>query len=85
MYVELKRGLVVENLGGKTERSRSWDAPLCSVEKLPLRHGGTQLRPAWRTTPIGKQKADVAECPEAFDHVGLLSNEPSSLAGLLFI
>jgi hypothetical protein len=31
------------------------------------------------------KKADVAEHPEVFDHVGLLVNEPSSFAGLLFI
>jgi len=31
------------------------------------------------------KKADVAEHPEAFDHVGLLVNEPSSQAGMLFV
>jgi hypothetical protein len=31
------------------------------------------------------QKADVAERPQAFDHVGLLTNEPSGMAELLFI
>jgi hypothetical protein len=31
------------------------------------------------------KKADVAEHPEVFDHVGLLVNEPSSYAGMLFI
>jgi hypothetical protein len=31
------------------------------------------------------KKADVAEHPEVFDHVGLLSNEPLGTAGLLFI
>jgi hypothetical protein len=31
------------------------------------------------------KKADVAEHPEVFDHVGLLVNEPSSSAGLPFI
>jgi len=30
------------------------------------------------------KKADVAEHPEAFDHVGLLVNKPSGKAGLLF-
>jgi len=24
----------------------------------------------------GKKKADVVECPEAYDHVGLLVNQP---------
>jgi hypothetical protein len=32
-----------------------------------------------------QKKADVAEHPEAFDHVGLLSNEPPSRTGLHFI
>jgi hypothetical protein len=32
-----------------------------------------------------EQKTDVAEHPKAFDHVGLLVNEPPSRAGLLFI
>ena len=31
------------------------------------------------------KKADVAEHPEAFDHVGLLFNEPPGRAELLFI
>jgi hypothetical protein len=31
------------------------------------------------------KKADVAEHPEVFDHVGLLINEPLGMAGLLFI
>jgi hypothetical protein len=31
------------------------------------------------------KKADVAENPEVFDHVGLLVNEPSSSAGVPFI
>jgi len=30
------------------------------------------------------KKADVAEHPEAFDHVGLLFNEPLGTAELLF-
>jgi hypothetical protein len=30
------------------------------------------------------KKADVAEHPEAFDHVGLLFNEPTGRAGLSF-
>jgi hypothetical protein len=30
------------------------------------------------------KKADVVEYPEAFDHVGLPVNEPSSDAGMLF-
>jgi hypothetical protein len=35
--------------------------------------------------PRKMKKADVAEHPEVFDHVGLLVNEPSSSAGLPFI
>jgi hypothetical protein len=31
------------------------------------------------------KKADVVENPEAFDHVGLLVNEPPGTAGLPFI
>jgi hypothetical protein len=31
------------------------------------------------------KKADVAEYPQVFDHVGLLSNEPLGTAGLLSI
>ena len=31
------------------------------------------------------KKADVAEHPKAFDHVGLLFNEPPGRAGLFFI
>jgi hypothetical protein len=32
-----------------------------------------------------QKKADVAEHPKVFHHVGLLVNEPSGMAGLLFI
>jgi hypothetical protein len=35
--------------------------------------------------PAQTKKADVAEHPEVFDHVGLLVNEPSSYAGMLFL
>jgi hypothetical protein len=31
------------------------------------------------------KKADVAEHPEVFDHVGLLFNEPPSTTGLLSV
>ena len=31
------------------------------------------------------KKADVVEYPEVFDHIGLLVNEPSSLAGVPFV
>jgi hypothetical protein len=31
-----------------------------------------------------QKKADVAEYLKVFDHVGLLTNEPPSTAGLLF-
>jgi hypothetical protein len=35
---------------------------------------------------LGKnEKADVAEHPDVFNHVGLLVNEPSSFAGLPFV
>ena len=44
-----------------------------------FRHCGTFL--------LGKKtkKADVAEHPEVFDHVGLLTNEPPGTTGLLSI
>jgi hypothetical protein len=32
-----------------------------------------------------RKKADVADHPEVFDHVGLLVNEPPGTAELLFI
>jgi hypothetical protein len=35
--------------------------------------------------PTRTKKADVAEHPMVFDHVGLLTNEPPSTAGLLLI
>jgi len=35
--------------------------------------------------PTRTKKADVAEHPEVFDHVGLLVNEPPGTAGLLSI
>jgi hypothetical protein len=38
-----------------------------------------------RPAPPRTKKADVAEHPEVFDHVGLLINEPPDTAGLLFI
>jgi hypothetical protein len=38
-----------------------------------------------RTAATGKKKADVAEHPTAFDHVGLLINEPPGSAELPFI
>jgi hypothetical protein len=37
------------------------------------------------TVSAKKKKADVAEHPEVFDHVGLLVNGPSSYAGVPFI
>ena len=37
----------------------------------------------WEKT--GTKKADVAEHPKVFDHVGLLANEPLGTAGVLSI
>jgi hypothetical protein len=37
------------------------------------------------TVRAKNKKADVAEHPKVFDHVGLLTNEPLGKAGLLFI
>ena len=42
------------------------------------------MTPILRPPPQAK-KADVMEHPEAFDHVGLLVNEPPGQAGLPFI
>jgi len=38
-----------------------------------------------RLTSPRTKKADVAEHPKVFDHVGLLANEPPGTAGLLSI
>ena len=35
----------------------------------------------WSSASQAKKKADVVERPQAFDHVGLLVNEPSGSAG----
>jgi hypothetical protein len=34
--------------------------------------------------PSKTKKADVAEHPKVFDHVGLLSNKPTGRAGVFF-
>jgi hypothetical protein len=34
---------------------------------------------------IENKKADVAEHPKVFDHVGLLFNKPTGKAGLFFV
>jgi hypothetical protein len=34
---------------------------------------------------LTQKKADAVECPEVFDHVGLLFNKPPGTAGLLFV
>ena len=40
----------------------------------------------YETIPLrrGKKKADMAEPPQGFDHVGLLFNQPPGTAGLPF-
>jgi len=38
-----------------------------------------------RSKSHSQKKADVLEHPQAFDHVGLLVNEPPGTAELLFI
>ena len=44
------------------------------------------FRAGFRTSLVAKnKKADVAEHPKAFDHVGLLFNKPPGRAELLFI
>jgi hypothetical protein len=37
-----------------------------------------------RCHALRTKKADVAESPEGFDHVGLLFNQPPGMAGLPF-
>jgi hypothetical protein len=49
------------------------------TEKKPSIDG---FRPSCTTE---NTKADVAEHPMVFDHVGLLSNKPPGTAGLFFI
>jgi hypothetical protein len=39
----------------------------------------------WLPRNTENKKADVAEHPKVFDHVGLLVNEPPGTAGLLSI
>ena len=41
-----------------------------------------QQSPNWA---LRNQKADVSKRPQAFHHVGLLSNQPPGTAGLPFI
>jgi hypothetical protein len=43
--------------------------------------------PDWFQTSLAakNKKADVAEHPKVFDHVGLLFNEPLGKTGLLFV
>jgi hypothetical protein len=52
----------------------------------PCELGDESLR-STRTALLAasEKKADVAEHPEVFDHVGLLVNEPPDSAGLPFI
>jgi hypothetical protein len=53
---------------------------LCDLGRIALRQpaAGSHLK-------SDKKKADVVEHLKAFDHVGLLANEPPGTAGLLFI
>jgi len=48
------------------------------LSKVRLGRGGSSAAPETK-------KADVMEHPKAFDHVGLLVNQPPGTAGLLFI
>jgi hypothetical protein len=57
------------------------NALLRSVANFTAFREPERQRPG-RTAPT--QKADVEEHPKVFFHVGLLSNEPPSMAGLLF-
>ena len=51
---------------------------------IPMRVTACTLA-APRRQSTRTKKADVAEHPEVFDHVGLLVNEPPGTAGLLSI
>jgi hypothetical protein len=44
--------------------------------------GGLNRRVCYKQT---NKKTDVADHPEVINHVGLLVNEPTGTAGLLFI
>jgi hypothetical protein len=50
-----------------------------------LKLAAVHLRPLPTSSNIKNKKADAAEHPEMFDHIGLLANEPTGIAGLLFI
>jgi hypothetical protein len=54
------------------------------VEKL-LAFPAPPAKRSDRLAPQKTKKADVAEHPKVFDHVGLLFNEPPGTAGLFFI
>jgi len=53
--------------------------PSRTTRIVSLQEGGV------REAPPSIKKADVIERPKAFQHVGLLFNEPPGAAGLLFI
>jgi hypothetical protein len=53
-------------------------------DDAPVQASMTSLAGLQRMTSSTK-KADAKDRPEAFHHVGLLVNEPPSMAGLLFI
>jgi hypothetical protein len=48
---------------------------------------GSPPRPLllWSRATCGEEKADVAEHPEVFHHVGLLINKPPGMAEVPFI
>ena len=52
---------------------------------LPFEIGRGEPRSLRLSRNTENKKADVAEHPEVFDHVGLLVNEPSATGGLLSI
>jgi hypothetical protein len=59
------------------------DLGWCRNESVLFGHGAPPTTK--RLLSPGTKKADVAEHPEVFDHVGLLFNEPPGRAELLFI
>ena len=60
-----------------------YEFPAANADVVPTMI--TILRMYCSLSCSNNEKADVAEHPEVFDHVGLLANEPLSTAELLSI
>ncbi len=56
------------------------------AEREPVLGLSIGLVPGWlRMSRVTKEKADVSEHPEVFDHIGLLVNWPPAEPGRFFI